>query len=94
MGEDIDIHVELKWDCPHSASFGLDMYNPDGDKLLPDVGNDSAFDTPFYDFGSLNLYVPFPMQVSTGVSSVMSVRIWTYLTDFKYAAYYPKDNVI
>lgn len=88
MGEDLDVHVELEWNCPHAASFGLDMYNTNGDI------NDGTLTTPFYDFGTLRLYVPWPMEVSTGVSSVMSVRIWTYLTDFKYGAYNISDSAI
>lgn len=88
MGEDINVSVLLKWNSPHSASFGLDMYNDKGDL------DDGTVDTPFYDFGSLNLYVPFPMQVSTGVNPVLSVRIWTYLSDFAYSAYNPKDSSI
>jgi len=90
MGEDVNVPVMLKWDCPHSASFGLDMYNTKGNNFP----NDTWLDTPFYDFGTLRLYVPWQMQVSTGVSSTMSVRIWTYLSDFTYSAYHPLDSTI
>lgn len=88
MGEDVDISVALEWDCPHSASFGVDMYGTKGDV------DDGTIDTPFYDFGKLCLYVPWPMEVSTGVSSTMSVRIWTYLSNFKYGAYNISDQAI
>lgn len=88
MGEDVNLDIQLKWNSPHSASFGLDMYS------TAPVDDPSTISFPFYDFGTLYLYVPFPMEVSTGVISTMSVRVWIYLSDLAYSAYRPVDEAL
>lgn len=83
MGECVDLNVSLLWNSPHSSSFGTDSF-------ITDVGTDA----PEYDMGTLKLYVPFPMQVGKGVDSTMTVRIWTWLSDFNYSDYRPSDSIL
>lgn len=88
MGEDQDVVVSLRWTSPHSFSFGEDMYAYDG------IESGDGLITPYYDMGALRLYVPFPMQVATGVDSVMTVRVWSWLSDFDTGAYRPLDSIL
>lgn len=88
MGEDQDCVVSLKWLSPHSSSFGNDMYEWSAAEPNPDSL------TPWYDMGSLRLAVPFKMQVSTGVDPTMTVRVWSWLSDFTAGAYHPQDKLL
>lgn len=86
MGEDQDCIVSLKWLSPHTSSFGSDMYS---------WGATPSLDfSPWYDMGMLKLSLPFPMQVATGVDSTMTVRIWSWLSDFTTGAYHPQDSAL
>lgn len=85
MGEDLNVDVSLKWLSPHTSSFGTDLYSQDG-------RTDTSPTVPYYDMGSLFLYVPFPMEVASGVNPNMSIRIWSWLTDLKTGAYVPDDQ--
>ena len=83
MGQDSKGIFELKWLSPLKASFGSAAFN----------ARNSA-DVPNYDMGTLCMAVPWPMEVSTGVSPQLSVRIYGYLTDVTYGGYIPNDNII
>nr|UMO75645.1 MAG: putative capsid protein 1 [Polycipiviridae sp.] len=88
MGEDQDCIVSLKWLSPHTSSFGNDMYQ--WNALEPSAEEY----TPWYDMGVLRLAVPFPMHVASGVDSTMTVRIWSWLSDFTTGAYHPQDSLL
>lgn len=84
MGEDVNVHIGLNWLSPFIAAPS---------KLYKTVTPDSlVYDD--YDMGTLKLYVPYPMEVATGVTPNMSVRIWSYLTDVTYAGYNISDSII
>lgn len=87
MGEDQDCLACIKWLSPHTASFGVDMYQNDGN-------HSKMMNVPYYDMGRLKLYVPFGMQVATGVDSTMNVRVWSWLSNFTYGAYRPHDAAL
>lgn len=84
MGEDVDIPLTCTWISPFKGSFATSRFKID------DAGN---FD-PIYDMGTIFLYVPFEMQVATGVDPQMTVRIWSSLSDVQYSAYQPSDSAI
>lgn len=81
MGEDQDCDISLSWISPHKMAYGTEMFG------IEDL-------TPVYDQGQLFLAVPFKMETASGVDSVMTVRIWTFLTDFKTGAYKPYDDIL
>nr|WAL01500.1 structural protein [Electric ant polycipivirus 2] len=88
MGEDSDVHIQLKWVSPFKSGLATERYYPDVDRS--EGGYTTSDD---YDMGSLYLYLPFGMNVSTGVDSTMTVRVWSYLTDVDYSGYTINDNL-
>nr|UMO75681.1 MAG: putative capsid protein 1 [Polycipiviridae sp.] len=83
MGENVDVPVSLKWVSPLKSSFGAPRFSVSGSEF----GSD-----PLYDMGTLHLAVPWPMEVSTGVTQDMTVRIWVSLSDVTYSGYIPDDT--
>lgn len=84
MGEDVNVHIGLNWLSPFiAAPSKLYKTNEPANLLYDD-----------YDMGTLKLYVPYPMEVATGVVENMSVRIWSYLSDVTYAGYNISDSII
>lgn len=85
MGEDVDVSVCLKWNSAFLSSFSDDLYPNNV------VTHEMSY-VDDYQMGILRLYAPFPMEVSTGVDANMSIRVWAYLTNIKYAGYTPSDK--
>lgn len=87
MGEDVDVGETLRWDAPIEATISVDgNYDiPTASGKLPVVQ---------YDMGEIFVIVPFEMQVAQGVNPLMTVRIWSYLTDVGMSAYTPTDNIL
>lgn len=86
MGEDVDVGEVLRWDAPLEATISVD-----GAYELPSPGKIPVVQ---YDMGEIFVIAPFEMQVAQGVNPLMTVRIWSYLSDVGMSAYTPTDNIL
>lgn len=86
MGEDMDLHVALKWVSPFSSCMSTAQYYPGQSSSQTGTRLDD------YDMGSLYLYCPCGMETSQGVNPDMTVRVWSYLTDVDYSGYNIDDD--
>lgn len=85
MGEDQDVPVTINWLSPFKAGFD----NPANGEIT----NDFIYYTNDYDMGNLRLHVPIKMNVSTGVTDVLTVRIYGWISDIEYSGYVPTDDL-
>lgn len=91
LGEKQDVQCTMNWMSPFKASY-LD-FNPDNPEYVYGDPHPDPY-APEYDMGFIYLFAPFPMEVSTGVDTNSTVRIWSHLTDVEYAGYCPDDTII
>nr|AXA52575.1 putative capsid [Linepithema humile polycipivirus 2] len=88
LGEDTDIDVKMMWDAPVSAASGtLKSYRYR-------VDDSTDYEYYGYDMGTVYATVGQKMQVASGVNPSATVRVWSWLTDVKMAAYDPDDSTI
>lgn len=84
LGENQDLEVCMDWLSPFKSAFNPTEY---GSINAP---NSEALG---YDMGHIRVHVPIPLTVATGVAdNVATIRIWSHLTDVKYAGYDPTDS--
>jgi hypothetical protein len=87
MGEDCLVHCCLQWKAPVEAAINTKYtYTYSDSKGLSDASD--------YDMGTVYLIAPIPMQIVERVDPAMTVRIWSYLTNLKMAAYDPVDDLL
>lgn len=88
LGEDTDVNVTMDWNSPMGAPAtrknAYEQYGQDATPWTPSS----------YDMGSLYVTVGAQMQIAPKVNPNAYVRVWAYLTDLKYAAYTPLDQVL
>lgn len=94
FGENFDAEAVMKWNLPfHALSSDQQVTGNYAWKLQSSQDYPALLNMEPC-MGSIHLCVPVQMQVSTGVTPEMTVRIWSWLTDVKLAAYQPdKDNL-
>lgn len=92
MGEDQDVECTFNWLSPFKAAF--DYVNPDPNYL---AYNDKypEQNVAIYDMGNVRFHVLVPMTMATGASgNLLTVRVWSHLSDVEYAGYIPTDTLI
>lgn len=92
LGENFDAEAVMKWNLPYHAQSSDQMT---GGNYAWQFGNQGKLNPRQLfepEMGSIHLAVPVQMQVSTGVTPEMTVRIWSWLTDVKLAAYQPSSD--
>nr|UMO75669.1 MAG: putative capsid protein 1 [Polycipiviridae sp.] len=94
MGEDMDVEVEMVWNAPVSASSGYGKaYSYKSWNV--DVGTPArTIEHSGYDMGSVGVYIGQPMEVAANVNPQLTLRVWSWLTDVKYGAYTPTDDIL
>lgn len=83
MGEDQDVNVGINWLSPFKAGFD-------------NVDKSSAaayYYTNDYDMGNIRLHVPIKMNTAAGVSDVLTVRVYGWISDLEYSGYTPDDTL-
>lgn len=96
MGEDVDVEAEMVWNAPVAAASGnWDSYRYKS-WVEPGPGKPPAREIEHsgYDMGSIGVYVGLPMEIAQNVNPSLTVRIWSWLTDVKYGAYTPTDDLL
>lgn len=94
FGENLDVHAVMKWNVPHHA-LASDQ-RVDGNYAWKISNSQDYFSqNPMnVSMGSIVLSAPIQMQVAAGVTPEMTVRIWSWLTDVKFAAYQPSETTL
>lgn len=92
LGENFDAEAVMKWNLPFHALSSDQAKGGNYLWKIPEEDKYSAFLRMEPSMGSIHLAVPVQMQVSAGVTPEMTVRIWSWLTDVKFAAYQPDET--
>lgn len=92
LGENFDAEAVMKWNLPYHALTSDQINSGDYAWHFSNQSKLNARQNWEPEMGSIHLAVPVQMQVSTGVTPEMTVRIWSWLTDVKLAAYQPDSE--
>lgn len=93
MGEDVDVEAEMVWNAPVAASYGVESYKYTSERIN-EYNLARQIEHSSYDMGSISVFVSQTMEIAQGVNDNMTCRIWSWLTDVKYGAYAPTDDVL
>lgn len=83
FGENSNFKFPLDWISPFKSGFGASSFRAR-----------NAVNAPDYDMGTLRLAIAFPMEVATGVTPELSIRIYGSLKNVTYGGYVPTDAII